>query len=258
MRPLTISALASPLGASGSARNATLSPSGGEETGPARLLTLGEGTDPARPLTLTLSPSGGEGIGAPSPSLRERAGVRVGTTSRTIPPRDEPRRRGDQRGGGSKARAVRALEWMAPRSRPPVPPRALRLPGGAAPLAERGGPQRSLHRPALRAPLRLVPLRRRAPDHAQDLRVGHGVLAARRLSRGVSPGHERCAVAEPAHLLGALAFLDELPRARVRLDGAPRPQRRREQAAGGDGAHTRSGGAHLQPHRRPHRHDARP
>src|SRR5262252_8141142 len=105
MRPLTISALASPLGATGSARNATLSPSGGEGIGPARLLTLGKGTDPARPLTLTLSPSGGEGIdparlltlgketdparpltltlspsggegiGAPSPSLRERAGV---------------------------------------------------------------------------------------------------------------------------------------------------------------------------------------
>ncbi len=33
---------------------------------------------PARPLTLTLSPSGGEGIEtAPSPSARERVGVRV-------------------------------------------------------------------------------------------------------------------------------------------------------------------------------------
>ncbi len=33
---------------------------------------------PARPLALTLSPSGGEGIEtAPSPSARERAGVRV-------------------------------------------------------------------------------------------------------------------------------------------------------------------------------------
>src|SRR5262252_5495238 len=168
MRPLTISALASPLEASGSARNATLSPSGGEGIGPARLLTLGEGTDPVRPLTLTLSPSGGEGIGAPSPSLRERAGVRVRTTSRTTPPRDEPRRRGDQRGGGSKARAVRALEWLAAGSCRPVPPRALRLPGGAAPVAERGGPQRGLHGPALRAPLRLIALCRRAPDHAQD------------------------------------------------------------------------------------------
>jgi hypothetical protein len=33
---------------------------------------------PARPLTPTLSPSGGEGIErAPSPSVRERVGVRV-------------------------------------------------------------------------------------------------------------------------------------------------------------------------------------
>src|SRR5215470_7301814 len=213
MRPLTISALASPLGATGSARNATL------------------------------SPSGGEGIGAPSSSLRERAGVRVGTTSRTIPPSDEPRRRGDQRGGGSKARAVRAVEWMAAGSCPPVPACALRLPGGATPVAERGGSQRSLHGSALRAPLRLVALCRCAPDHAQDLRVGDTFRAARRLSRGVPPGYERCALAEPAHLLGAPAVLDELPRPRVRVDGAARPQRRREQAAGGDGAHGRSGGA---------------
>src|SRR6266511_4184578 len=40
---------------------------------------------PVRPLTLTLSPSWGEGIEmAPSPSARERAGVRVGVCSRII------------------------------------------------------------------------------------------------------------------------------------------------------------------------------
>src|SRR5215469_3673672 len=157
--------------------------------------------DPARPLTLALSPSGGEGIEPPSPSLRERAGVRVGVSSRTA--RDEPRGRGDRADGGGSSRPGPTLEWMAAGSCPPVPPRALRLPGGAAPVAERGGPQRSLHRPALRAPLRLVALCRRAPDHAQDLRVGDTVRLARRLSRGVPPGHERCALAEPAHLLGA-------------------------------------------------------
>src|SRR5262249_39089047 len=159
-------------------------------------------------------------------SLRERAGVRVGPFSRTAS--DEPSRRGDQRIGPSSARAVGPLAWLAAGSRPHVPPRALRVPGGAAPMAQRGGPQRSLYRPALRAPLRLVPLRLRAPDPAQDLRVGDTVRPARRLSRGVPPGPERRALAEPAHLLGAPAVLDELPRPRVRLDGAARPQRRRE------------------------------
>src|SRR5215467_5992366 len=207
-------------------------------------VVCGSLTYSTRPLTLALSPSGGEGTGrtgASSPSLRERAGVRVGPFSPTAI--DEPNRRGDRASGGGTARPRRALEWLAPGSRAPVPPHPLRLSGGAAPVAERGGPQWSLHRPALRAPLRLGPLRRRAPDHAQDLRVGDGVCAARRLSCRVPPGHERCAVAEPPHLLGAPAVLDELPRACVRLDGAAWPQRRHEQAAGGDGAHGGAGGA---------------
>ena len=39
---------------------------------------LGHETGPVRPLTLSLSPFGGEGIEtAPSPSPRERVGVRV-------------------------------------------------------------------------------------------------------------------------------------------------------------------------------------
>src|SRR5216683_2473823 len=173
-------------------------------------------------------------------------------------PSDEPRRSGGGGGDRSAAGAVRVVEGLAPAPRAGVPARALRLPRGAAPVAERRRSQRRPHRPALRAPLRLVPLRRRAPDHAEDLRVGDRVRLARRLSGRVSPGHERCAVAEPADLLGAPAVLDELSRPRVRLDGAPRTQRRAQQAAGGDRAHERAGRRDLQLDRGAHRHDARP
>src|SRR5215472_13797514 len=56
-----------------------------------------------RPLPLTLFPSGGEGIKvAPSPSARERAGVRVVPSSRSL--------RASQRGGGLRIGGGRRLE----------------------------------------------------------------------------------------------------------------------------------------------------
>jgi len=95
---------------------------------------------PTRPLTLTLSPSGGEGIElTPSPSSIKRAGVRVGACSRIIRVRT-PSVGGSGRGPSWVARSVKGRASGAP----PADDRRPRSTTGRRDRPGRGGSPQSI------------------------------------------------------------------------------------------------------------------
>ena len=84
---------------------------------------------------------------------------------------------------------------------------------------------------ALPPALRVVGLRRRAADHAEDLAVHDAALGHRRLSDRLSDLDGRQGEQGDPAVLGAALVLDQLPGARLRVGRAARPQRRRQPAA---------------------------